>query len=429
MIKKFLLAVLCLTATGLCAQDGTGSPYSYFGIGENRSLGTVENQMMGGIGVYTDSIHVNLQNPASYATLGLKTVENGRLSVYSGALSRNEIRLNSFTDSQSSSVTNLDYIALGFSLSKGFGIGFGIMPLSAVGYNILAENTNESGAVVTDAYAGDGGLSRVYFSAGYEVMKDLSVGVTANFNFGTIENQNLQSVEGVQLGTQDIKTSEINGFDFNYAIQYNPKITEKYRLFASARTNTQVNLVSRNNRQISSLLISEGTTIETIDVNLDAVGLRNTDIKIPTKTTLGLGFGVDKKWFLGADYSFQGFEDFSNEFLRDANVIYQNANNFAVGGFFIPDYDAFNGYFKRVTYRAGMHMGNSGMIVNEREIKDFGITFGVGLPLGRSLPNINVGFELGRRGTSTADLIEENYAKISVGFSFNGLWFQRRKIN
>ncbi|QCW98711.1 hypothetical protein FGM00_00700 [Aggregatimonas sangjinii] len=429
MVKNFILAVLSLAATGLYAQDGTGSPYSYFGIGENRATGAIENQMMGGIGVYTDSIHVNLQNPASYGMLGLKSVENGRLSVYTGALSRNEVRLESFTDTQSSSSTNLEYLALGFNLTKGLGIGFGIMPLSSVGYNIVSESTNGSGATVRDVYQGEGGINRVFFSAGYEVFRDFSVGVTANFNFGRIVNENVQSVEDVQFGTRDIKESEINGLDFNYAIQYNPMVTEKHRLFASVRVNTQGNLTSENSREISSLLISEGRTIESIDVNLDAAGLRNTGIKIPTTTTLGVGFGEDKKWFLVTEYSFQGFKDFSNEFLEDDNVAYQNASTVSLGGFYIPDYDAFNGYLKRVTYRAGMRFGNTGMVVNTKEIKNLGITFGVGLPLGRSLPNINIGFELGRRGTSTADLVEENYAKINVGFSFNDLWFRKRKIN
>lgn len=31
------------------AQNGTVSPYSYFGLGDLRSIGSVENQMMGGV--------------------------------------------------------------------------------------------------------------------------------------------------------------------------------------------------------------------------------------------------------------------------------------------------------------------------------------------------------------------------------------------
>ena len=429
MVKNIILSVLFLTVTGLCAQNGTGSPYSFFGVGESRLSGTVENQMMGGIGVFTDSIHVNLRNPAAYGQLGIKSWDNGRLAVYSGALSRRQFDLKTDAAAENSSVTNLDYLTLGFNLGDGLGVGFGVSPYSSVGYNIISESTNDSGAVVRNLYQGEGGLNRVYFSVGYEVFKDFSVGVTANFNFGELKSTNIQSVEDVQFGTRDAKTSKIDGMDFNYAIQYNPELKERHRLFASARINQQGNLSANNTRELGSFLISEGTTIESIDVNLDADGLRRTELKIPPSVTLGLGYGEDKKWFLGAEYSTQNWDNFSNDFLGVENITYQNANTIAFGGFYIPDYDAFNGYLKRVTYRAGARFGNTGMVINNSEINDFGITFGVGLPLGRSLPNINLGFEVGKRGTTEADLIEENYFKINVGFSFNDIWFLKRKIN
>lgn len=429
MVKNIILTVLLLTVTGLCAQNGTSSPYSFFGIGESRLSGTIENQMMGGLGVYTDSIHVNLRNPAAYSYLGIKGLNNGRLAVYTGALSRKQLNLKTATEGESSLVTNLDYISLGFNLADGFGIGFGIMPYSSVGYNLVAQSSNIEGAQVTNLYQGEGGLNRVYFSAAYELFQDFSFGVTANFNFGELQSTNIQSVEGVQFGTRDLKTSKVEGLDFNYALQYNPKLKEKYRLFASARINTQANLTAKNTRELGSFLISEGTNIESIDVNLDAEDLRNTELKIPTSVTLGLGYGEDKKWFLGAEYSTQNWDKFSNDFLGVDNITYQNASTVAVGGFYIPDYDAFNGYLKRVTYRAGGRFGKTGMIVNNNEINDFGITFGVGLPLGRSLSNINLGFEVGKRGTTDAELIEENYFKINIGFSFNDIWFQKRKIN
>ena len=73
MIKKILIAFFCVTAHGLFAQNGTISPYSYFGIGDNRDNGTVDNQMMGGVSMYGDSIHINLSNPAAYSKLKLTT--------------------------------------------------------------------------------------------------------------------------------------------------------------------------------------------------------------------------------------------------------------------------------------------------------------------------------------------------------------------
>lgn len=72
------------------------------------------------------------------------------------------------------------------------------------------------------------------------------------------------------------------------------------------------------------------------------------------------------------------------------------------------------------------------MVVNNEDITDFGITFGVGLPLDATndpFSNINIGFEIGKRGTTSADLIQENYFKINLGISLNAKWFNKRTIN
>jgi hypothetical protein len=46
----------------------TSSPYSFYGIGDVRFKGTVENRSMAGVAVEQDSIHMNLENPASLLT-------------------------------------------------------------------------------------------------------------------------------------------------------------------------------------------------------------------------------------------------------------------------------------------------------------------------------------------------------------------------
>ncbi|RUA16610.1 MAG: hypothetical protein DSY83_05395, partial [Flavobacteriia bacterium] len=228
--------------------------------------------------------------------------------------------------------------------------------------------------------------------------------------------------------------SRVNGYDFNYALNYTPTIKDKYTLYASVLVNTQGNLVSTNSQTLGSFSLSTGSNIEVIDVDLDATNLRNTELKIPTRTTVGLGLGEDRKWFLGGEYSFQQFSDFENRFLGPSNVSYNNASTMAFGGYWIPNYGALTGYFKRVTYRAGLRYDRTGLEVNNKEINNFGITFGLGLPLsGATLDtffsNLNLGFELGRRGTTDANLIEESYLKINVGISLNDRWFRKTKIN
>lgn len=421
MIKQILIAFFCVAAHGLFAQNGTISPYSYFGIGDHRNNGTVDNQMMGGVSMYGDSIHINLSNPAAYSKL--------KLTTYTAGISHREYRLKDFNEEQNLSVTNLDYLSIGFPVADKLGVGFGIMPYSSVGYSLNSVMDNAQGAEVTNIYEGDGGINRLYASVGFEPIKNLSLGVTVNYNFGNLEYQRIQSVEDVQFGTLDNRESKINGYDFKYALNYNPTIKDKYTLYTSVLVNTQGNLVSKNTQTLGSFSLSNGNNVEVVDVDLDASNLRNTELKIPTRTTLGLGFGENKKWFLGAEYSFQQMSDFENRFLGLENVTYSDANTYAFGGYWVPDYRALSGYFKRVTYRAGLRYDVSGLVVNEKEINNFGITFGLGLPLGSSFSNLNLGFELGRRGTTDANLIEESYFKVNVGLSLNDRWFQQRKIN
>ena len=122
MIRKIGFAMLCLTAFGLYGQNGTVSPYSYFGVGDLRSGSTIENQMMGGLSLYTDSNHLTLKNPAGYGKL--------RLTTYTAGLSHQEISLNSFTEQEKSSVTNLEYLAIGFPLGPKISAGFGFSDTS-----------------------------------------------------------------------------------------------------------------------------------------------------------------------------------------------------------------------------------------------------------------------------------------------------------
>ncbi|MEZ4969513.1 MAG: hypothetical protein R2814_07615 [Flavobacteriaceae bacterium] len=420
MIRNFIMAILCLGWVSTYAQNSTASPYSYFGVGDLRVASTVENQMMGGLSVYTDSIHINLNNPAAYSKLEYTT--------YTAGLSRKEYRFESNVSKESSSISNLDYLSLGVNLGKGLGMGFGIMPYSSIGYNFQSERTTAQG-VVSESFNGEGGLNRVYVSVGYQLFKNLSLGVTGNFNFGNQNTNSYQTIEDVQLGSFNRIESRIKGFDFNFGASFTPSITDKHTLFTSIVVNTQANLVSENTRTIGSFSTSNGRDVEVTEVDLEAQGLARTGVQIPTTATLGVGYGQDRKWFLGAEYSFQELSGFENELTPASNLEYKNAQTYRLGGYYIPDYTSFTSYLKRVTYRAGAKVSKSGIVVDNKEINDFGITFGLGLPLGRNLSNINLGFELGKRGTKYGDLVEESYFKVNVGLSLNDKWFIPRKIN
>ena len=115
MLKRIFIAIMLLTSGLAMAQQGTTSPYSFFGIGSLKFKGTVENRMMGGISVYSDSIHLNVQNPAAVAGL--------RLVNYSLAGSHKYNKIETATESQTATTTTLDYLIMGIPMGK-FGASF-----------------------------------------------------------------------------------------------------------------------------------------------------------------------------------------------------------------------------------------------------------------------------------------------------------------
>ena len=103
-MNKFLAIVVFLISVYGYTQQGSSSPYSFYGIGSLKFKGTVENQSMGGISVFNDSIHINLRNPAGYAGQNLKSFNNeGRPVKYSVGGSQSQISLKGDSASESSS--------------------------------------------------------------------------------------------------------------------------------------------------------------------------------------------------------------------------------------------------------------------------------------------------------------------------------------
>ena len=110
MIKRFIIVVAILLTVQMAAQEGTSSPYSYYGIGLTKFKGTVENQSMGGLMVFSDSIHVNLRNPAGYGKL--------KITTYTLGASHQRNQLSTATEKENSSTTSLDYLAIGICVDR-----------------------------------------------------------------------------------------------------------------------------------------------------------------------------------------------------------------------------------------------------------------------------------------------------------------------
>jgi hypothetical protein len=150
---------------------------------------------------------------------------------------------------------------------------------------------------------------------------------------------------------------------------------------------------------------------------------------LPSKTNFGIGIGKPRKWFVGVDCTFLEASRFSNRFVEIDNTTFEDATSLSIGGFFIPKYDSFGNYWKRIVYRTGLRLEQTGLVVNNESIEEFGISFGVGIPVGRFFSNANLAFEWGQRGTTASNLVKETFFNVNISLSLNDRWFEKRKFN
>jgi hypothetical protein len=69
------------------------------------------------------------------------------------------------------------------------------------------------------------------------------------------------------------------------------------------------------------------------------------------------------------------------------------------------------------------------MKFRNENIKDYGMSFGLGLPFRNSGSIININYELGRRGTLNNGLIQENYQYLYISLTLRDFWFVKSKID
>ncbi|WP_293894084.1 hypothetical protein [Flavobacterium sp.] len=433
MIKKIIVSISLLFSLAIFAQEGTSSPYSFYGIGDIKFKGTVENRSMGSISVFPDSIHINIQNPAQLASLKLTTFALG--GTYANT------KANTESQEAKSRRTSLDYLAVGIPVGK-IGIGFGLIPYSSVGYkiqkNIYKINTEVTPLEITEVkyskYTGIGGVNKVFLGLGYHLTKKINIGADVQYNFGTIETNNLiyQTYPLIQYGSRENNTSDLRGVNFDLGITYQTKVNSKYSFFSSLAYTPEAELTLGNTRKIEVVQLLSTSAVQVIEQQ--NIPVDDTKIKLPSKLSFGSGFGEVKKWLIGGEITFLHNSVMSNRFKDIKGATFENAVRYSLGGFFIPNYNSYSNYYKKVVYRGGLRYENTGLVIQkpgypDKSINDFAANIGLGMPLSGTFTNINIGLEIGKRGTRYYNLVEENYVNISIGLSLSDKWFVKRKFD
>jgi len=396
------------------------SPYSLIGIGDLNSKGLSHNLGMAGTGIaMTHQYNVNNINPALLSLNQYSTFEAG----FTG-----ESRTIKSEDlSSNSGGFSLGYLVFAFPIVSGkWTSSIGLMPYSHVQYNVLDRQpiigSTESMAFL---FRGSGGMNTIHWAHGINLYKGLSIGGKVNYHFGNMLDETLlqiiQETELVSFNSALYERTRFSDFSFDLGASYVQKIKDEMFLTLGVIYERGGGIRSFRHERLERRTLEDETVYQDTILH-DAKG----DVFIPAKMGVGISMANGIKWKIGADYTTQDwslYEDFDG---KPDNLT--RSGRASLGMEIIPDYLSVSSYFKRMIYRAGLYYEKTPYKVKDTQIEEFGINFGISLPVSRA-SLLNLSLQYGQRGQTKNGLIRESYYKMTFGISFNDRWFIRRQID
>ena len=415
--------------TTLRAQN-TGSPYTSLGIGVMQPKGLTYHQNMGGLGISSNNAWVvNNLNPA--------LLPYNTFTTFEAALTTESRVITSDTLSQKNLSGNLEYLLFSFPLKTGKStFSMGLMPYSNVSYKMETLGTVEGNTTKANySYQGSGGINEVFVAAGWKLFKGFYLGIRASYLFSSIDDISLiqlydapeDSVEVLKnyyAGAHSIKT-RFSDFIFEPGIAYIIKIADKTTLNLGATYEIATKV---NTYRSETLEMRRGPEIALVGDTLYLDKRYST--QFPTRMAFGVSLNKFLNWSVGMDFHYEKWESYKN--YQGNNEGLKNSMKIILGGEITPDIASVTNYLHRITYQAGFYYEKTPIYVKNRQIDDYGMNFGVSLPISNA-SLLTVGVNFGQMGTLSDHLIKENYIKFKLGLSFNdrsfGWYRKQRKFN
>ena len=272
---------------------------------------------------------------------------------------------------------------------------------------------NDGAAAYIKYTDGSGGINQSYFSFAKQIKKRLSVGATASWLFGSLQNST--EYYNAFLGLDIVKNETLfyYGAGLQTGLQYYTLPGKKWQhtigLTATAYT--------KLNGQNSSNYLENSVAIKTLDA-------QDIQFKMPLSLTAGYSIANNNGLSLNLQGTYTKWPvqklNYKNSFTKDAYSI-----------------NAGMEYSKRITtadaviekyYLAwGVKMEQSYLLLNNTYLNNYAIMMGYGKNISRLL-SVNSGIEIGKKGAASLSQIRENYFQFSVGLTLKDIWYGTKKF-
>lgn len=383
------------------AQNATASPYSMFGYGELNDNVPGAYRGMGGVtmGMRNKTV-INPSQPASYSAIDNTTF---MFDLAASAMWSNYVDA---SGQRNKGNGNLEYLTMQFPLWKYIGFSLGIMPYSAVGYDIKDSVTSVLHPHKKN-YVGTGGISEVYAGISFNIMDWVALGMNVYYMFGDLENSKTLSFTEAGFNTvSQVSTMHISDVRLRYGAQVFHTFADNHTVVLGATFENKSNLNGRF------------TKIETTTV--DTVQNTSSGFDLPMMWGVGASYNYANRMTFALDYSMVNWAD--ARYMGNTNTFRDRAKWSA--GFEYCHNPMGRKYVERMPFRLGCSVSDS--YLRNVGTKDFSVSLGVGFPLRNVATVINTIIEYGHRGTK--GMLEENYLKFTINASVSENWFFKRRL-
>lgn len=391
------------------SQSISSSPYSLYGLGSvyDSDFGNIPSIGSSGIALPSASFINNL-NPAS---LGYLPQNHFMFDVGGKSISTT---YQSSLRSESRNNFQFSHLAFAFPVTKNSGFSIAIRPYSSAAFKISnlklpIENSQDFYYLTA---TGSGGLNNLDLSYGYRFGKKWSVGASASVLFGnTKDNRSfliMNSITSIQ------KKTHYSGLRATLGTQYHVDSTLTVATTFKVPTRIKASKV----QTVQTIADDVVTTIES-DVASDT-----DDYYMPLEMGIGISKRFKNNLNMTLDYE-KSLWGSTNQSELYGNFV--NQDRFALG-FTYSGRKNIRKYWDRVQYAAGANFDTGYLEIDGKRIHNAAISIGLNLPLENTYSSLNISYSYGQRGRVSDNLIKENYHKISLNLSLDGIWFVKRKF-
>ncbi len=420
-------ATVAATAAAQGGQNNFGSVYSRFGVGERSDFGSSQAEMLGVSGVaLRDGSSTGLVNPALWSDL----VVTG----FGASIGITGVRAEDATTSDPSRSTAGDVSSLHLAVPlvpARLGAVVAYRPYSRVRYRSAIPGTLVT-PVDTTAYTanreGEGGLQRLSVGLGWRPGRAVQVGASADVLFGTFEYlQRTEFEEAGYVETRQSEATQVRG------------VTATVGATATARRLARATDALTVGASVTLPTRLSATRTLTIGQSLDRDTLASIEdgrLTLPLAARGGLAYRASSRFLLAADAVYEPWSAFEStlavggfdpvagtDVLRDRLRVGLGTEIAPSGG------NRAAGLFRRASYRLGGYAERGLYAPTGDDVMTYAATGGVSLPNRLSGARLDLGLEVGTRGTTADVLVRDTFVRGTVSLTFGERWFVRRRFD